>query len=315
MAAAVVILAGSGAVFGGWDLTKPLFEFFPPPIAVEPDALESGVATAKNGGPTPEDEIMELVNQARWDNGQLPPLKRNNLLDSSSETHSSNMATRNFFAHCDLDTGSMPWDRMVAAGYDWNAAGENIAGGNSTPVATMAQWMGSTGHRDNILSTDFRELGIGYVNDSSDMSNVRAGDSHGNCPAASWGNGPYYHYWTQNFGARSSAYPVVINREAYSTASREVDLYLYGSGWATEMRIRNESGTWTDWETFSTDVSWQLSAGAGTKEVFVEIRQGATLRAASDTIISTVSSDPNLIFEDGFESHNTNAWSSTIPVP
>lgn len=306
-----MILAGSGAVFGGWDLTKPLFEFFPPPIAVEPDALESGVAAPKNGGPTPEDEIMELVNQARWDNGQLPPLKRNNLLDSSSETHSSNMATRNFFAHCDLDTADSPYDRILDAGYFYTWAGENLHAGSSTAAGAMDGWMNSPGHRANILRPEFRELGIGYYPDPGDAHNVRY-DADGNCVSDQI-IGPLYHYWTQNFGARSSAYPVVINREAYSTASREVDLYLYGSGWATEMRIRNESGTWTDWETFSTDVSWQLSAGAGTKEVFVEIRQGATLRAASDTIISTVSSDPNLIFEDGFESHNTNAWSSAVP--
>ena len=256
---------------------------------------------------------MELVNQERWTNGQLPPLKRNTMLDSSSETHSSNMATRNFFAHCDLDTWSTPWDRMVAAGYDWNTAAENIAGGYSTAAATMAQWMGSSGHRGNILATDFRELGIGYVNDSSDTSNVRSGDAYGNCPVASTGNGPYYHYWTQNFGTRSGVYPIIIEREKYETATRAVSLYLYGSGWATEMRIRNENGSWTAWQPFSANVAWQLSAGAGTKEVFVEIRSGATVRAASDTIISTVATDPNLVFEDDFESNNTNRWSTTVP--
>lgn len=309
---ASVVLIVSAAAFGGWDLTKPLIEFFPPPIAVEPDSLGSGIATRKNGGPSLEDEVMELVNQARWDNGQLPPLKRNGLLDSSSETHSANMATRNFFAHCDLDTGTSPWSRMTAAGYAWNAAAENIAGGNSTAAATMAQWMASPDHRDNILSTDYRELGIGYVHDPADAANVRK-DSDGNCMADGLLLWPLVHYWTQNFGRRNTVYPVVINREADSTMSRDVDLYLYGGGWATEMRVRNENGTWTSWQPFASDVEWQVSAGAGTKEVFVEIRQGTTVGASSDTILSTVSSDPNLIFEDDFESHNTDAWSSTVP--
>ena len=34
-----------------------------------------------------EHEVVELVNQKRWDNGQLPPLKRNSLLDLASRYH------------------------------------------------------------------------------------------------------------------------------------------------------------------------------------------------------------------------------------
>ncbi len=305
------VLVGAAAS-GGWDLTKPLDFYFPPPIADEPTRAESGELAVKNGSPSLEDQIMELTNQERWNNGQLPPLKRNSLLDNSAETHSTNMATRHFFAHCDLDTKATAWDRIGAAGYDFNWAGENIAGGNSTATETMDQWMGSSGHRANILSSDFRELGVGYVYNPADTANART-DNNGDCNED--GTWPYVirHYWTQNFGTINIVYPVVINREAYETATRNVNLYLYGSGWASEMRIRNENGTWTAWQPFSTNVAWQLSAAAGTKEVFVEIRSGATVRGASDTIVSTVTADPNLVFEDGFESNNTNAWSDTVP--
>jgi len=34
---------------------------------------------------------------------------------------------------------------------------------------------------------------------------------------------------------------------------------------------------------------------------------------ASDTIISMVTTDPDLVFDDGFESSNTISWSSTVP--
>ncbi len=258
----------------GWDLTIPLSDIFPPPIVVEPDVRDPVWDQQKSGGPTPEDQIMELTNQERWDNGQLPPLKRNSLLDSSSESHTANMATRNFFAHCDLDTGDSPFNRIVDAGYDYSYAGENLHAGSSTAAGAIDGWMSSSGHRENILRPEFRELGVGYVYDASDSHNVRF-DSDGNCVSEQI-IGPLYHYWTQNFGARSSVYPVVIDREAYSTATRNVNLYLYGSGWAQDMRIRNENGSWTAWQTFSTNVAWQLSTGAGTKEVFVEIRSGAT---------------------------------------
>lgn len=194
----------------------------------------------------------------------------------------------------------------------YSSAAENIAGGNSTAADVVALWMASTYHRDNILSGTYRELGVGYVHDPSDVAPIRT-DNDGNCvPDSTWPS-PLYHYWTQNFGIRSAVYPIVIEREAYQTGTRFVDLYLYGSGWANELRIRNENGSWTLWQTFSANVAWELSHGAGTKEVFVEIRQGATVRSASDTIVSTDTYDPGPIFSDGFQSGSTTEWSNAVP--
>ena len=166
------------------------------------------------------------------------------------------MAARDFHAHCDPDTKTLPWDRIHAAGYMYNSAGENIAAGYTTPSAVMTAWMGSSGHRANILSTTFREIGVGYVYQSGDASNVRL-DANGDCTPDSY-NGPYGHYWTQNFGRRNFVYPVVINREAYESTSRDVSLYIYGDGFAVDMRIRNDAGTWTDWMPYATNTSWTL---------------------------------------------------------
>lgn len=238
-----------------------------------------------DAGHTFEEEVLEIVNQERWANGQLPPLKGNGLLNNAAETHSNNMAVRNFFAHCDLDTKESPWVRMQNAGYNYNNAGENIAAGQNTPTDVMNSWMNSSGHRANILSTDFREIGIGYVLQNNDQSNIRR-DLNGDCNTDSVNNGPYYQYWTQKFGRRSSVYPVVINREAYETETRQVNLYMYGEDWATQMRFRNENGSWSSWETYQTDKSWTLSAGNGTKTVNAEIRNGSgTVRSANDTIM------------------------------
>ena len=302
-----VILSGAGVILceaGGWPdpgLPPPLTAL---PAGATPPPSPEGVES------TFEDQVMALVNQRRWENGQLPPLKRVDLLDTSSENHSSNMATRDFFMHCDPDTLTMPADRMTAAGYAATSSAENIAAGYATPEAVMAGWMGSTGHRANILTTTNREIGIGHVFQAGDQGNVRQ-SANGNCPATSSNNGPWYHYWTQNFGLRSTVYPVVINREALETDTAQVELYLYGVGWASEMRMRNESGAFTAWMPFSANVAWQLTPGPGLREVFVEIRQGGTVRAASDTILSTDAGD--LIFADGFESGTTGAWSSLNP--
>jgi len=235
--------------------------------------------------PTYEEQVLEIVNQERWNNGQLPPLKGNNLLDTAAETHSVNMAVRNFFAHCDLDTKKSHWVRMQDAGYFYNSAGENIAAGYGSPASVMSGWMNSSGHRANILNTNFREIGIGYYYQSGDQNNIRY--DAGNCTADGGGHGPFGNYWTQNFGSRSSVYPVVINREAYETETRQVNLYMYGSDWpAAEMRFRNEDGAWSNWQPYQANLAWTLSAGNGAKTVNAEIRNSSgVVRSAGDTIL------------------------------
>ena len=109
----------------GFDLTRPLTDYFPPPLAITPDD-ETKEVLPEADQPSTQDRLIELVNQERWNNGQLAPLKRVDLLDNSSQTHSFNMANRDFFMHCDPDTNTWPWDRMVAAGYIWSDAAENI---------------------------------------------------------------------------------------------------------------------------------------------------------------------------------------------
>ena len=56
--------------------------------------------------------------------------------------------------------------------------GENIAAGSDTPEAVVDQWMHSPGHRANMLSRDFSELGVGYYYKD---------------------NSTYKHYWIQLF--------------------------------------------------------------------------------------------------------------------
>lgn len=117
-----------------------------------------------------EDEIASIVNRHRAAGatcgGQaMPPVPALSVapaLRCAARVHTADMNTRNFFDHTNPD-GESPWDRMERAGYQWRAAGENIAGGNSTAEATMGQWMASTGHCRNIMNGDFTEIGVGHV--------------------------------------------------------------------------------------------------------------------------------------------------------
>jgi uncharacterized protein YkwD len=308
--AIVVVLAVflPTALSGARELVVHLQEQQTPPLAVIPEDLDLP-AKAIAQGPTFEEQMVELVNQQRWDynNGHLPPLKMHAQLNAAAEGHSQRMAVGDFFSHCDLDTFTLPADRVAAQGYSAVSVAENAAAGTSTPSATMGLWMNSPGHRNNILTLNNREIGIGYYDQIGDAGNVRT-DANSDCSPESFGDGPYRHYWTQNFGARSGGYPVVINREAYETTSRTVDLYLYGTGWASEMRIRNDCGSFGSWQAFSADVTgWELCSGNGEREVFVEIRNGGTVRSASDTILLNAPLD--VVFTDGFESGDMDAWS------
>ena len=58
-------------------------------------------------------------------------------------------------------------DRLAAVGNRWSAYGENIAYGQRGAMEVMASWMGSSGHRGNILNANFTELGVGYATDSA----------------------------------------------------------------------------------------------------------------------------------------------------
>jgi hypothetical protein len=85
---------------------------------------------------------------------------------------------------------------------------------------------------------------------------------------------------------------ILINGGAASTSSRTVTLRLSASdpspaSGVAYMRFRNEgTTTWSSWFDYTSSHSWTLSAGAGTKTVYVQYKDqaGNNSAAASDTI-------------------------------
>lgn len=135
---------------------------------------------------TLEDQVLTLVNQKRAAGATCggvakPPvaaLTSNAKLRCAARFHSKDMATKNFFSHTGSN-GSTFVNRIDNAGYVWKAAGENIAAGQTTAANVVNGWMASTGHCNNIMNGNFKNLGVGY-----------------------WysGTATYKHYWTQDFG-------------------------------------------------------------------------------------------------------------------
>jgi uncharacterized protein YkwD len=109
-----------------------------------------------------------LLNDERAAAG-LHPVAEAQGLTQPSAAYSARMVAQNFFAHVAPD-GSSLVDRLTAARYidpqgDWTV-GENIAWGQgdlATPRNIMVAWMNSPGHRHNILTGDFTEVGVGIV--------------------------------------------------------------------------------------------------------------------------------------------------------
>jgi hypothetical protein len=210
-----------------------------------------------------EQSVVERVNAERAARG-LAPLKLSNALRDAARYHAVDMAQDDYFAHDTYDRvgGDLrrvcdTWSRIRS--YYPSPRAENCAAGYSTPADVMSGWMGSSGHRANILNSDHREIGVGYAQ-----------------------GGSWRHYWVQDFGTRGDVYPLVINREAASTNSVHVSLYLHGS-W-DQVRLRNDGGEWTSWRPFANTLDWTLLARAGERTVEAEMRAGTQTTRSSDTI-------------------------------
>lgn len=110
-------------------------------------------------------EVIRLVNVERSKNG-LAPLKVNAELSKVATVKAQDMIDKNYFSHTSPTYGS-PFDMMKKFGINYTAAGENIAYGQKTPAEVMNGWMNSSGHRANILNSNFTEIGVGVAKDKN----------------------------------------------------------------------------------------------------------------------------------------------------
>lgn len=124
-------------------------------------------------------QMLAQVNTVRKEAG-LRPLRGNTRLDRAAQGHAEDMLARGFFAH-ESPSGATVSQRSKSAGYLSRAVGENIAFGQISVAEVMETWMDSPGHRKNILTGVFTELGTG-------LAFGRDKD------------GKYQVYWVQNFG-------------------------------------------------------------------------------------------------------------------
>ena len=141
--------------------------------------------------PLLEIRVHELINKQRTENG-LVTLQFDQALAAIARNHSEDMATQDYFAH-ENPAGQDPTARGIAAGYNCRknygsyytyGLAENLFQNNLYSSATyysnrttvyswtspeeiaqssVAGWMNSSGHRENILTSSYGREGIGVA--------------------------------------------------------------------------------------------------------------------------------------------------------
>jgi len=107
--------------------------------------------------------MVALTNVERNQAG-LAPFAASPLLMQAAQIHAEQMASLGQMAH-QLPGARYPspQDRLAAVGYVWQAYAENVAYGQGSPSSAIGSWMGSSGHRANILNAGLTELGTGVA--------------------------------------------------------------------------------------------------------------------------------------------------------
>jgi uncharacterized protein YkwD len=108
-----------------------------------------------------EKSLLRLHNAERKKRN-LPKLRLRSTLNRSAKAHAADMNTNDYFNHTGLN-GSTPDQRIRAAGFTGRATGENIASGFTSARSVFRGWMNSPGHRRNIRSRLFNQVGFGKV--------------------------------------------------------------------------------------------------------------------------------------------------------
>jgi uncharacterized protein YkwD len=109
-----------------------------------------------------EEAVVDFTNQQRAQFG-AEPLTVNRKLASAAREKAQHMFDNNYWAHVAPD-GTQPWDFFRDQNYSYIYAGENLAKNFATSAGVVDGWMNSQGHRENLLNTDYTEIGIAAVN-------------------------------------------------------------------------------------------------------------------------------------------------------
>ncbi len=106
---------------------------------------------------TPAD-LLNQTNKVRQENG-LSALALDSALSQAASQKAADMFAKDYWAHVAPD-GATPWGFIKNSGYVYLYAGENLARGFSNTSDIVNAWMASPSHRDNMLSSNYDDVGF-----------------------------------------------------------------------------------------------------------------------------------------------------------
>ncbi len=106
-------------------------------------------------------ELIALTNLSRQ-NQSLPALKPDPRLTQAAENKAADMLQNGYFSHLNL-SDEPPWIYLQQVGYEYTAAGENLARDYSNSQAVINAWLNSPSHRDNLLGSQYTDIGLAVV--------------------------------------------------------------------------------------------------------------------------------------------------------
>lgn len=107
-----------------------------------------------------ENQMLAKVNIERVSRG-IAPLSMDSSLQDLGRSYAQEMLAKGYFSHYSPE-GLSPFDRMNNAHITYTYAGENLAFSANVDLA-MQGLMNSPGHKANILSVNYKKVGIGVI--------------------------------------------------------------------------------------------------------------------------------------------------------
>jgi uncharacterized protein YkwD len=103
-------------------------------------------------------EILQLVNAERA-KANCPALHENAQLTHAAKVFADDADKNNITTHTGSD-GSSPQQRIKDAGYNAGPSAENMSWGDTSAKQVVDGWMGSGGHKGNIVNCSFTDTGV-----------------------------------------------------------------------------------------------------------------------------------------------------------
>jgi len=105
--------------------------------------------------------VFALSNNERTSEG-VSQLSQNPLLMRAAQLKAEDMGKESYYAHVSPD-GETPMHWLDLVGYKYLYVGENLTANIMNEESVVSAWMGSPGHRRNLLDPKFTQMGIGVA--------------------------------------------------------------------------------------------------------------------------------------------------------